>query len=767
LAESAVSLDKALAKRGAAVSPRKGAAAMKMTGRAFTAVFVLALLRGNPAAAQADEPPKYSSFRDIPGVTREETAAVKALRKNKNRFVYGMNEGIEAFYGQNGEIKGYAALFCEYLGQLFGIPFKPALYEWGDLVAGLEDGGIDFTGEMTVTEERRKTYFMTDAIAERSIKYYSMKKSLPVEYIQESRPLRYAFLDGAVTQGYVAPFIDKNTEIFFVSDYKEARGMLENGAADAFFEENTAWAFFETYGDMSAKDFDPLIYNPVSMSTRNPELAPVIAVVQKMLKSEGARYLVEMYQRGQREYTASAFFNTLSVEERAYVRARPVVRFAAEYDNYPVSFYNAHEQEWQGVFFDVLKELEALTGISFEIVNGTRTEWAELLKMLEDGRASMVSELIKSEDRQGRFLWPQTPLLWDRHALISKKSYHNVSINEILYTKVGVVKSTIHADLFNIWFPDHPNTVEYESSDYAFKALEKGEVDLVMTDKNMILVLTNYMELPGYKVNVLFDRPYGSFVGFNRNEEVLRSVIDKALNYIDIAKISENWLLQTYDYRVKVAQARLPWLVGASVLLLSVIALLFVLYQKTLGAEKRLEDLVWERTAELNRQYEIVERLSNTDMLTGIPNRRNFDSLLNTEWRRAMRDKLPLSCLMLDVDRFKKYNDTYGHQEGDRVLRDVAACVKRTLKRPGDFAARWGGEEFAVLLPNTDSAGAANTAESIRANVEAETDVTVSAGVSTRSPEQNSSLDRFLSAADNALYEAKRQGRNRVCVSGG
>jgi len=729
------------------------------------AISLLMLSCGNSAEAQQGQSPKYSSFREIPGVTQEEIKAIEMLREKRTHFIYGMNESTEAFYGQNGEINGYAALFCKYLESLFGIPFKPAVYGWGNLVAGLENGSIDFTGEMTATQERRKIYYMTDAIAERSIIYFRMKKSLPLAYIKESRPLRYAFLKGAVTLNYVYPFIDKNTKLFFVSDYKEARNMLENGTVDAFFEENVATPFFKLYDDMTTKDFDPLIYNPVSMSTQNPELEPIISVVQKMLKSKNAHYLTEMYYKGQREYMKSRYFHILSKEEREYIHANPVVFFAAEHDNYPLSFYNKHEHEWQGIFFDVLNEMEAITGISFERVNDWHTEWSELLKMLEDGRASMVSELVPSEDRLGHFLWPETPLLWDRHSLISKENYHNVSINEILRVKIGLVKSTVHADLFKSWFPYHPNTVEYESSDTAFEALEKGEVDLVMTNKNMILVLTNYMELPGYKINVLFDRQFGSFLGFNKNEVILRSVIDKALNMIDVGKISENWTHRTYDYRLKVAQSRLPWLVGVSILLLFVIVLLLVLHHRILNEEKRLEKLVQERTAELDEQRKLLEHMSMTDQLTNIPNRRNFDNRLNSEWRKAARDKLPLSFLILDVDKFKVCNDTYGHQKGDAILKAVARTIEQTLKRPGDLVARWGGEEFVVLLHNTNSQGALGVAEAIRANIEKETVVTVSIGMNTQIPEQNSSLDRFISAADDALYKAKEMGRNRVCTA--
>ncbi|MCL2219745.1 MAG: diguanylate cyclase [Chitinispirillia bacterium] len=175
-------------------------------------------------------------------------------------------------------------------------------------------------------------------------------------------------------------------------------------------------------------------------------------------------------------------------------------------------------------------------------------------------------------------------------------------------------------------------------------------------------------------------------------------------------------------------------------------------------------------------QVRTIERLSMTDQLTEIPNRRSFDGRLNMEWRRAIREKTYISLLMLDVDKFKTYNDVYGHQQGDNVLRAVARSLVQDMKRPGDFAARWGGEEFAALLANTDMMGALEVAERIRANVEKlhltncecsdAAPVTISIGVESVTPDPNMSLDLFISAADNALYTAKKTGRNRVCKAG-
>ena len=171
-------------------------------------------------------------------------------------------------------------------------------------------------------------------------------------------------------------------------------------------------------------------------------------------------------------------------------------------------------------------------------------------------------------------------------------------------------------------------------------------------------------------------------------------------------------------------------------------------------------------------QMRAIERLSMTDQLTDMANRRSFNQRIDREWRIAVRTRSTLSLMMIDVDRFKIYNDTYGHQQGDVALQIVADTLRRNLLRATDFAARWGGEEFAVLLPMTDECGALPIAESIRANIESTnipcfdgtfTKVTVSIGLNMQMPEKGDSMDDFISKADKALYTAKESGRNRIC----
>ena len=182
--------------------------------------------------------------------------------------------------------------------------------------------------------------------------------------------------------------------------------------------------------------------------------------------------------------------------------------------------------------------------------------------------------------------------------------------------------------------------------------------------------------------------------------------------------------------------------------------------------------------AELLAAFEQMEAMAQTDGLTGLANRRHFDETLNREWRRATREGTSLALLLIDADRFKLYNDRYGHAAGDHCLQQVAAAVAGAARRPGDLAARYGGEEFVLLLPNTDLPGAMAVAERLRQDVLAmELEhlgnppvgvVSISLGAACGAPLPDTAVetDALLRAADVALYAAKTSGRNRVVAHG-
>jgi diguanylate cyclase (GGDEF)-like protein len=164
-----------------------------------------------------------------------------------------------------------------------------------------------------------------------------------------------------------------------------------------------------------------------------------------------------------------------------------------------------------------------------------------------------------------------------------------------------------------------------------------------------------------------------------------------------------------------------------------------------------------------------LEELATTDALTGLKNRRKFDSEIDAEWRRAARHKMPVALLMIDADHFKTYNDTFGHQAGDQVLVGIAICISDSVHRAGDCPARFGGEEFAVLLPGLSALEAVGVAETIRLKVEQWSEdpkvTTVSIGVASMTPSAATDWSGLVAAADKALYAAKANGRNQTVLA--
>ena len=185
---------------------------------------------------------------------------------------------------------------------------------------------------------------------------------------------------------------------------------------------------------------------------------------------------------------------------------------------------------------------------------------------------------------------------------------------------------------------------------------------------------------------------------------------------------------------------------------------------------RRLMEVSRELAAS-NRQ---LEMLSRQDGLTGIANRRYFDAYLATELRRAARTGEPLSLILTDVDFFKAYNDTYGHQAGDECLKRIALALQLACQRPADLAARYGGEEFVLVLPATDAPGADKVAQLLAAAVDrlaiphaksqVHATVTLSQGVVTAVPGPDTVPEELIEHADQALYQAKQQGRNQAVV---
>ena len=217
---------------------------------------------------------------------------------------------------------------------------------------------------------------------------------------------------------------------------------------------------------------------------------------------------------------------------------------------------------------------------------------------------------------------------------------------------------------------------------------------------------------------------------------------------------------------------------GFTSLLAAYLALMLRRSRELMAGQQALEHQIKERMdaeKKLREANRALEDLSRKDPVLGIANRRYFDEHFQSEWLRATRDGTSLSLLIGDVDCFKAYNDTYGHVAGDKCLQQVARILSDVVDRPGDLAARYGGEEIAIVLPSTLEAGAHNIAEKVRLAIVAMASpheessvakvVTMSIGCGTAFPTQDSSMENFIRSVDAALYRAKQQGRNQTVMA--
>jgi len=588
---------------------------MSAMRRALSAFLICVLFAGffagttsaGASSASSAATSVYNSYHDIPGVTREEIDAIEGLKAKHTSFIYGMTLGAESFHRENGTVGGFTNQFCRELTRLFGIEFKPELYEWRELDSGLTSGKIHFSGEIsTAMQGKPRYYYMTPPIAERTVKVVSLFSKESLSAISKERPLNYAFFAHSVVRELVEPFIRVDYNAFTIENISDAYSMLTSGEIDAIFGDDTIESEIKAEYDLVVEDFSPIVYNSVTLATCDAELQPIISVVKKYLQEDGDAQVRDLYAAGRKEYLQNRLLGQLNEEELRYLKVHQnpaaIIPMVIEYENYPVSFYNSREKAWQGIAVDILREIESLTGMTFGYINEYNTEWPALLEKLDRGEAAMISELIRSKDREGSYIWTDSPYLSDYYTFISKTDYPDINLGQVNNARVGILTESAFASVFWEMYPNHREVKEYATTETIFAALDNGEIDLVLATRNLLLSATNYMEKVGYKANIVLDRSYESAFGFNKDEKILASIVSKTLRFIDTVKIHDNWVRKVYDYRGKMARSQVPYLIGASSFLGIAVALLVTIFIRNRKAGRKLEHLVRVRTSELEQR---------------------------------------------------------------------------------------------------------------------------------------------------------------------
>jgi PAS domain S-box-containing protein len=549
----------------------------------FTIIITTSGILGCSSESGKDSSGIYfiTSYREIPGVTEEEINAIEAIKSSRDSFSFGTMLSTEAFILPDGAYTGFTPMLCDLLSELFGIPFIDNFYEWDALKSGIDNKTIDFTGELTPTAERKRVYLMTHPIAEHKFGVFIHENSSErIKTESDLNGCRIGFFEGTVTAQLIQNYYpDLKFEIENVHNHQEVAEKLQSGIIDAFINDAILSYYFNNYGYIQTKPLFSLIYSPVSLTTSNTELRPVISVVNKYIEAGGIDRFGELYKDGNHEYAKYMLGRSFTAEEAEYLRnliaSGKKIPVALEADNYPASFYDDKVKNFQGIAPDLLAEISVLTGIEFEAVTGKNAQWSEIVEKLKSGEIALVSVLLQTEDRKNNFLWPEKPYASSHYALLSKLDFPNLDMYQVVRAVVGVCEGSAYDELYNTWFPDNPNVKYYNSPNDAMNALEKGEIDLLMASENVLIMLANFKEKAGFKVNIQFEAPMEeSFFGFNKNEEILCSIISKTQDFIDMQKIEKSWTSRVYDYSRKATEERAAFLSMFAIILTALLIIL-------------------------------------------------------------------------------------------------------------------------------------------------------------------------------------------------
>ena len=576
---------------------------------AFVGLALLLMLFSSCSAALPDshDLPAIADYRDIPAVTQEERDAIALVKEQRDTFVYGVTESSEAFRSvDTGELSGFAPIFAGELSALFGIDIELRILDAAQLAAGLDADKIDFVLEFPSAARRGAAYSLSLPVADRVMMIFTSKTNGAIEEIRKVRRPRYAFLAGSDMYSHVSAAEGDSFDVFFAQSGAELLSMLEEGTVDAFFEENIMQDAFEYSDIVTGIDYYPLYYRPVSLVTAQPALEAFISVLNKYIQAGYGARISEYYREGDVQFRKHRVLSMLDGDEKAYLqehfqsgRAIPII---FEIENYPNCFWNSYEKEFQGIAVDVLAQISELTGLSFENINIKNEIFAQNINDLEEGDAALITDLSISSAREGRFLWAAEPYSTDYYVMVSLDSAPDATIFQIMRSRIASKQNTAILDIYAEWFPDAGNMSIYPQYIDALNALDRGEVDFVMMSRSTLLSMTNYLEKPGYKANIVFDFPHTLQFGFNVNENTLRSIISKAQSATNAERIADSWTRKTFNR----TRTQAKYIGYFSVLLAIVFVLVLILLISKLRMNKKLEKTVELRTQALAEQTELA-----------------------------------------------------------------------------------------------------------------------------------------------------------------
>lgn len=431
----------------------------------------------------------------------------------------------------------------------------------------------------------------------------------------------------------------------------------------------------------------------------------------------------------------------LTPEEQTYLRHAPPISMCVDPDWMPFERINAAGRH-EGIAADLIRLIAGRTGLRIELL--PTASWEDSLAASRAGRCRIVSFLNRTPERE-RWLIFTDPLFLDQNIIVTREEHPYIGDpRELANATVALPRGTMVEERIRHGYPNL-RIIPTDSENEAVALVSSRRAD--MTVRSLIVAAYAIREEGLFNLKIAGQIPELTnrlAIGVAQDETVLRDILDKGVHSVTA---QDREAIVNRHVAIRVEQG-IDYTLVWQVLAVSGVFLLLVLF--------------WNRKLRaMNRE---LERLSVTDRLTGLFNRTKLDAELAAELARSQRFGQPFAVILLDLDEFKQVNDTHGHPAGDRVLIDLARILTDNTRRT-DLVGRWGGEEFMILCPQSAPSGAAFLAESLRRRIGDHVfpvagRLSASFGVTCYQP--GDAARDLIARADEALYEAKRRGRNRV-----
>lgn len=468
----------------------------------------------------------------------------------------------------------------------------------------------------------------------------------------------------------------------------------------------------------------------------------------------------------------------LSPEEERFVKEHPLIHLGVDPKFVPFEFFDK-DGEYKGITADMLDLISARTGLKFYIEKNL--SWVEAYKRALRGELDGLPAVGSTREREENFILSKPYYQFKRVLALQSTDVKIKSFSDLEGLSVAVQKNSSH----HSYLQDYGaiSLSLYDTVEGALSAVASGEERAFLGNLATTNYLIQHSGITGLRL-ISFEADKNQALHFAARKDwpELASIFNKAIASIsenEKNEIVKNWVNLDISLDLR-PFFRFIFLLVIIFITVSAVSFFWISrLKKEIGRRKEAQ----EELERLNKNFDVtnielkeanakLEKISMLDGLTGIPNRRYFNNFLEKLWNINMREFFPIALIMIDIDDFKLFNDRFGHLVGDESLKKVAALIDQTVQRKGDFVARFGGEEFAVLLSNASEAKAYELAEKIRSTVNSaslkldsgDLSISISLGIASMFSTKDINPDQLVDAADRALYRAKTTGKNKTVI---